>query len=187
MIYFVDFKRTCAIVEHTNIGTRYASEKYFPDFGMRCRPCSEKIKVSGIICEKPAESYIVTCQKDHFECRDQSCILLFYKCDHVADCSDNSDEDTCIYNVSRPTTSENQFVNVPCLPRSDCDMDITRQIYVHAICDSLYLNDTFVHEEDVCMVYSQKVRISITNRLFSVSSVQTGVYTSSDLIDLVFL
>ena len=184
MTYFADYKRTCAIVEHTGIGASYASDNYYPDFGMKCRSCSEKIKVSGIICEKPAESLIITCENDHFECGDQSCILLFYKCDHVADCFDNSDEDMCIYNVS--TTSEDQFVNVPCLPRSDCDMDITRQIYVHAICDGLYFNDTILHEKDVCMAYSHKVDIPITKRLFNVSSIhqQSVHYTSLDLTNL---
>ena len=182
MIYFVDFKRTCAIVEHTNIGFQYSSQTHFTEFGMKCRPCVEKIKVSGIICEKPAESDIVSCQKDHFECRDQSCILLVYKCDNVADCLDHSDEDMCIYNVS--TTPEDQFVNIPCLTRSDCDMDITRQMQVHAICDGLYLNDTLVHEEDVCITYSQKVQISITNRIFNVSSLLSVGYTSADLIIL---
>ena len=43
-------------------------------------------------------------------------------------------------------------------------MDITRQIYVHAICDGLYLNDPFVHEEEVCMAYSHKVHIPIYNQ-----------------------
>ena len=183
IIYFADFKRTCAIVEHTAIGSNYASDNvYFNEFGMKCRLCSEKIKVSGIICEKPAESYIPTCQNDHFECGDQSCILLFYNCDHVADCLDNSDEDMCIYNVS--TTSEDQFVNIPCLPRSDCDMDIRRRVYVHAICDGLYLNDTIVPEEDVCMAYSQKVHIPITKKIFSASTLGAGEYTSLDLINI---
>ena len=182
MIYFVDFKRTCAIVEHTQMGLQYSSDTYVADFGMKCRHCSEKIKVSGIICEKPAENDLVTCQNDHFECGDRSCILLVYKCDHVADCFDHSDEDMCIYNVS--TTSEDQFVNVPCLPRGDCDVDIRRKVYVHAICDGLYLNDTIVPEEDVCMPYSHKVHIPMTNRIFNASSLHQGGYTSLDLINL---
>ena len=184
MLYFADFKRTCAIVEHTKIGSQYSSQTHFTEFGTKCRPCSEKIKVSGIICEKPAEIDIATCQKDHFECRDRSCILLVYKCDHVADCFDHSDENMCIYNVS--TTSEHQFVNVPCLPRSDSDKDIMRQVHVHAFCDGLYLNDTFVHEQEVCMAYSHKVHIPITNRISNASSLQSHGHTSVDLINLFF-
>ena len=183
MVFFVGFNRTCAIVEYTSIGSKYASQSYFPEFGVKCRPCHENIKVSGIICEKPAESHIVICQKDHFECRDKSCILLIYKCDHIVDCFDHSDEDMCSYNVS--TKSKDQFVNVPCLSSSDCGIDIRRQVHVHAICDGLYLNDTFLHEEDVCMTYSYK-NVPITDKIYKTTSLRTRTYTSLDLFNVLW-
>ena len=182
MVFFASFNRTCVIVEYTTIGHHYASSSYFPKFGVKCRPCYEKIKVSGIICEKPAERHIVICQKDHFECRDKSCILLIYKCDYVVDCFDQSDEDKCSYNVS--TKSIDQFVNVPCLPSDDCDIAIRRQIYVHAICDGLYLNDTFLHEKDVCITYDHKMHAPITNRIYKTKLVRSKSHTTLDLFNI---
>ena len=150
MSFFVDFSSTCSIVDFSMVSYKYAEKT--DAWGVKCRTCSEKIKVPGVICEKPAERYITRCQKNHFKCRDQSCILYIYKCDHIVDCFDNSDEDTCNYSKLM-----SHFINVPCLPSTDCDT--VNQVNVHDICDGVYNNYTFPHEKDVCVTFNQKISV----------------------------
>ena len=64
--------------------------------------CSEKMKVSHLICERPVEHHAPECNKDHFECDDGTCILDIYACDGVFDCHSRYDEMQC---------SASQYIN----------------------------------------------------------------------------
>ena len=148
MSFFADFNDSCSIMESSDVSSGFA--EYGDDtWGVKCRHCTERIKVSGIICEKPGEQHFI-CGMDYFVCRDETCILNIYKCDHIVDCFDYSDETTCTNNTY--ITLMNQFVNLPCIPSSDCDIDIRSLVPVQDICDGLYLNGSIPHEKDVCVM-----------------------------------
>ena len=157
MSFFVDFNNFCSIVEFLNINDIYLDIAYPTDeWGVKCRNCSEKVKVPSVICEKPADVYITRCQNNHFICRDKTCILYIYKCDYIDDCFDNSDEDNCIY-----ITFIDQFINVPCLSTSECDVSKGNLVRVHGICDGVYQNYTFPHENNLCIKFNRKICVQI--------------------------
>ena len=159
--YFARYNNTCSLVEYSHLSWSY--NDYLPDaWGVKCRPCYKRIKVSGVICVKPSDIQVIICQQFHFQCRDKTCILQIYKCDHVADCLDHSDEHMCVYNIS--DKFPNQFVTIPCSSSIECDISIERKKHVHEICDGLYSNDTFVHEEDVCVTYNHNIIVPITTK-----------------------
>ena len=159
MSFFARFNNTCSLVEYSKISLSYTSDER-DAWGVKCRPCSKRINVSGIICVKPSEIKVIICQQLHFQCRDKTCILQIYTCDHVADCLDNSDEDMCVYNVSDKLTD--QFVTMPCSSSSECGSSTKSKKRVHEICDGLYSNDTFLREEDVCVTYNHNIIVPIT-------------------------
>lgn len=39
--------------------------------------------------------YFHSCTEDEFECNDETCISLSWKCDRQVDCKDGSDESDC--------------------------------------------------------------------------------------------
>ena len=173
MSFFARYNNTCSLVEYSKISLSYTSDER-DAWGVKCRPCSKRINVSGVICVKPSEIKVIICQQFHFQCRDKTCILPIYKCDHVADCLDNSDENMCVYNVS--DTLIDQFVTMPCSSTSECSSGTESKKHVHEICDGLYSNDTFLREEDVCVTYNHNIIIPITTKhktkysMFSISN-----------------
>ena len=84
------------------------------------------------------------CQSNHFECRDKTCVLFIYKCDHIGDCLDHSDEAGCIYGLT--STLTDQLVHLPCVQSGICNAVKQVSVPVHAICDGLYNNNTFLQE-----------------------------------------
>ena len=153
MSFFAHFNHTCSVVEKTTMSYAYADASYPGDeWGVKCRPCSKRIKVSGTICEKPAELYVVRCQRNHFECGDKTCVLSIYKCDHIVDCLDHSDESGCIYGLT--STLTDQFVHLPCVQSGICSTVSQVSVHVHAICDGLYNNNTFSQEQNVCKTFN---------------------------------
>ena len=146
---FVILNHTCAIVEFSMLSY------YFVDFrhetrgwGVKCRPCTQSIKISGIICEKPSRKRTISCQIKQFQCHDKTCILLIYQCDYIADCFDGSDEVNCAPDIYMTLLEE--LVTLPCLFSSDCDISFIVQIPIHSICDGIYMNGSFP-EEEVCL------------------------------------
>ena len=181
MSFFTEHNHTCSIVEYLEIGDSYRDASYMADqWGVKCRPCAERIKVSGIICEKPTYTDVRTCKKNHFECHDKTCILSIYQCDHTADCFDHSDEYGCLYNNSN--TLINQFVKLPCPPNSDCQNDIGNQVRVHDVCDGIYVNDTFLLEKDVCVIRTRKVIMPIRSR--KLHTMVSNSFTVADLVTI---
>uniref|UniRef100_A0A672JBW6 Low density lipoprotein receptor-related protein 2b n=1 Tax=Salarias fasciatus TaxID=181472 RepID=A0A672JBW6_SALFA len=55
-----------------------------------------------------------TCTTDQFTCQEGQCIPSVYRCDHVNDCVDNSDENNCNY----PTCTEKTCANGACYKHS---------------------------------------------------------------------
>ena len=43
-----------------------------------------------------SNSIIIVCPDDSFICDNANCIPLFWECDGMNDCGDNSDEDHCL-------------------------------------------------------------------------------------------
>ena len=153
MSFFADFNNTCSVVEYTTMSYAFADALYpGGEWGVKCRPCSSRIKVTGTICEKPSELNVVRCKKNHYECGDKSCILHVYKCDHIVDCFDNSDEAGCDYGIT--TILTDLFVTLPCIQRGICDIDSQLSVHVHAICDGLYYNNSFMPGREVCMTFN---------------------------------
>ena len=162
MVFFTDHNNTCSIVEFLDMSNQYRDPSYLSDgLGVKCRPCAEKINVSGIICEKPAYINEIKCAKTHFQCHDQTCILSIYKCDQTHDCFDHSDEADCMNN-NVGSKLIGQFVKLPCLPNSDCDTDTGKQIRVHDVCDGIVFDDTFLREKDICMTTGRKMILPIS-------------------------
>ena len=182
MSYFTESNHTCSIVEYSKIGDIYSDISYMADgWGVKCRPCSERIKVSGIICEKPAYINVRKCETKHFECHDKTCILSIYQCDRNPDCFDHSDESGCVYNTS--STLINQFVKLPCPPNSDCQKDMGKQVRVHDVCDGIYSDDTFLLEKDVCVDNSRRVIMAIA-RSHKVRIMKSNTFTSAELVNI---
>lgn len=50
-----------------------------------------------------------TCRSDQFTCQEGQCIPSQYKCDHVKDCVDNSDENNCGKTFLRPQRTYSRF------------------------------------------------------------------------------
>ena len=173
MSFFADFNHSCSIVESSDVSSGFAA--YGDDtWGVKCRNCDERIQVSGIICEKPGEQHVM-CGMNYFVCRDDTCILNIYKCDQIVDCFDNSDETSCTNNTY--ITLMNQFVNLPCIPSSDCDIDIRSLVPVQDICDGLYMNGSIPHEKDVCMLQKKHKAVvhSPISGKFVIKEVISGV------------
>ena len=170
--FFADFNGTCSILQSSLISRTYANRKYPTDrWGVKCRACSQKIKISKVICEKPAEIYINRCQKHQFECHDKTCILYTYKCDHTTDCPDNSDENTCSYGLS--TKMKDQYVLFPCSPNIDCGTNSGNLIHVHDICDGVYYNNTFPDEKDICIAFNHRIFVKPTKIIHKKTSYST--------------
>ena len=172
MSFFARYNNACSLVEYSDLSWSYAHYRS-QGWGVKCRPCSKRISVSGVICVKPSAIQVFICQQFHFQCRDKTCILQIYKCDHVADCLDYSDEDMCVYNISEKLSD--QLVTMPCSSSIECDISSESKQQVHEICDGLYFNDTFVNEEDVCVTYNQNIILPITTK----HKTKHGVFTFS--------
>ena len=182
MSYFADDNNTCSIVEFLEISYTYQDTSYISDeWGVKYRPCSEKIKVSGLICEKPAVINIIKCKTPQFECRDKTCILYVYKCDHVFDCFDQSDEDGCMNNTR---STDDQFLNMPCPQNSGCDLDIVSKVRVHDICDGIYFHKIFLQEKDICVPYSLTRWWTITKRHRRKTNIASFNYTNTALFSI---
>ena len=65
--------------------------------------CTQKMKVTHLICERPVEHNVPECKEDHLKCEDATCILDIYKCDGVFDCHSRFDEMEC---------STSRYINV---------------------------------------------------------------------------
>ena len=148
LAFFVVLNHTCAIVEFSAISFHFVNFKHQTrGWGVKCRPCTQYINISGIICEKPSRQRIITCQTKHFQCHDKTCILLIYQCDDVADCFDGSDEVNCDPGIYM--TLPEGIATLPCLFRRDCKISCIVQIPIHSICDGVFMNGSFP-EEEVC-------------------------------------
>lgn len=51
--------------------------------------------------------FLFSCTNDEFQCLDDSCISLAFKCDGEQDCEDNSDEMNCDFPL--PNCPEGEF------------------------------------------------------------------------------
>ena len=177
MTFFAENNQTCSIVEFLELVYDYKDDSYVADeWGVKCRPCSEQIKISGLICEKPADININKCQNNLFECVDKTCLLYIYKCDHVFDCFDYSDEIGCMYNIR----DMDEYVTLPCLPDNDCDINVGNKVLLHGVCDGLYFQDVFLPEDEVCIVNNPMTGLSITKRSRE-HSFRSNKFTSRDL------
>ena len=152
-IFFVELNGECNVLQLSPESMEASSEpvtSLLKGWGVKCRYCSEPVNVSAIICEKPSELYKSQCQTNHFTCQDETCILVIYRCDSVYDCFDGSDEGNCNYSE---TGNFNNLINVPCI-LGDFDTHTDMCIMqIHALCDGLYFNGTFILEEIVCYKY----------------------------------
>ena len=123
MSFFADVNQTCHTLDFA-VATFNLDGRHDPTrgWGVKCRSCSEAVRVSAIKCEKPNKINAVKCQSNRFPCHDKTCVLLIYRCDFVQDCFDGSDEINCILNVQN--TSRDQVVVLPCVSNTNCDVNI---------------------------------------------------------------
>uniref|UniRef100_A0A672JCA6 Low density lipoprotein receptor-related protein 2b n=1 Tax=Salarias fasciatus TaxID=181472 RepID=A0A672JCA6_SALFA len=82
---------------------------------LNCRKYREVImeKTPNLICMFLCSAG-QTCTTDQFTCQEGQCIPSVYRCDHVNDCVDNSDENNCNY----PTCTEKTCANGACYKHS---------------------------------------------------------------------
>ena len=155
MSFVADVNQTCHTLDFA-VATFKFDGRIDPTqgWGVKCRSCSEAIKVSAIICQKPNKINAVKCQSNHFSCLDKTCILLIYRCDFVQDCFDGSDERNCILNAHNTSRESDQLVILPCVSNRNCDGNIGVQEYhIHSLCNGIYSNNTFLKEIDCIKIY----------------------------------
>ena len=126
------------------------SEDYLRAWEAKYRSCSKLLLSDVLICEKPSKIIILKhCGQGYFECKDLTCILLSYKCDHVVDCFDKSDEINCTSSLNGSIT--NQTIYIPCQLNKDClTYDSQSTVFIHHICDGMLSPKIFVKEEYSC-------------------------------------
>ena len=175
LVFFAYSNHMCVIMEYSIMSFHYGGKQApAPGWGVKCRPCHQKIKISGVLCEKPREITTIQCQHDHFECQDKTCILFIYVCDSVVDCFDGSDEANCFHNTSYLDPDE--FVMLPCILNDDCDVNVKHHVRVHSLCDGIHDDNTLPDAENICMKFQRKLYKEIlkyyeplkTNKMVSV-------------------
>ena len=150
----------CGIVQHTSafsspIFLHGLPSQYYRTWGAKYRSCDSTRKVDAIVCEKQSEPYLMkACGENHFECKDQTCILSIYRCDSVTDCFDKSDENHCesvTQNVQKSLTK--QVIYIPCQLNDECDhYDDHTTLYIHSVCDGIYSQSRLVKEKYACYI-----------------------------------
>ena len=149
--FYVDINETCSVVQHSFVSLlmmRHDTSVKTRSWGVKCRSCSERLHITGIICEKESKPYIHDCSKNQFKCNDGTCILLVYHCDLEEDCFDGSDEKNCLKNISNMSRQTLKLV--------DLQIEKITEIQVHNICDGIYSNIALIQEEDSCFKYKLK-------------------------------
>ena len=146
----------CGIVQYlinfeVGLYQPHLDDKYLNGFGGKYRDCDTLVDVDALVCEKHSNSLSPkACTNPFFECEDKTCILFIYKCDYVDDCFDKSDERECdIETLLSDDFGFNISINVPCQLNNNCFVD-TSTIYVHNICDGVYLPDVLINEAHFC-------------------------------------
>ena len=183
MVFFAYSNHICAIMEYSTMSFHFGGmQAPAPGWGVKCRPCHQKIKISGVLCEKPRELTTIQCHHDHFECHDKTCILFVYVCDSVEDCFDGSDEANCFHNTSYFDPDE--FVMLPCILNDACDVNVEHHVHVHSLCDGIHDNNTLPHAENICMKFKRKIYREILNYYVNIKTNRMVSIKPSDIARL---
>ena len=177
--FFVAIKNTCSVIESSTITYIYNPEESFDTqrWGAKCRACNQPLNVTGVICEKQSNLHNSKCENIYFECDDGTCILLIYKCDLIDDCFDGSDEERCLSDFR---DLRNHFLVLPTISSGIYQISEMDPIPIHTICDSIYSNETFVKEEDVCFKYKLRMLdVAMANTKSKHSERQFHIMSSS--------
>ena len=109
----------CWLAEHTFWQISYPTDVIIPgewldQWGLKYRPCEQKVKPNILICEQKAIVRSIICTTGHFACLDNTCILFLYVCDGVHDCFDGSDENCTHDNYTTSLNITNTYPKIPC-------------------------------------------------------------------------
>ena len=152
-MFYAATNNSCSVVDTSlasHMMMRHSTSAETKGWGVKCRSCSERLNITGVICEKESKPYIEDCLNNQFKCNDGTCILLLYNCDFQEDCFDGSDEKNCPRNRS---DRSHQTLKLPYLQASAETITI---IHVHTICDGIYSNLSFIDEQSSCFDYKMK-------------------------------
>ena len=154
--FLASLNNMCVSLQFSPISFYFDEGGHFPTkgWGVKCVSCSARVHVSAVICERPAKQYDLQCENNHFQCNDQTCILLIYVCDLTPDCFDGSDEDNCSLDIANVPVD--RYVFLPCISDSVCNLNGQDIIPIHAICDGLYSNNSILQEDVFCPPYEMK-------------------------------
>ena len=166
----------CGISEYRDklsplYGVVDSSNQYLKSWSAKYRSCSQLINVDTVICEKKGKPFAYThCTDKFFKCADGTCILSIYKCDHVNDCKDRSDENNCNSELKVNISLSSQYIHLPCELNKVCyGLDNRSILPIHHICDGIYSKVIFVEEKSICTA-GEKTKINLlaltTNILF---------------------
>ena len=185
VVCFAYVNHSCSVVEKSLVTYILDYEPFRSverrGWGVKCRSCSEPLNVTGIICEKDSKPYIINCLSLHFRCNDGTCIVGIYRCDSVAHCFDDSDEDHCHNYINNMS---NQFVSVPFLLSDISQRTETMRISNHSICDGIYPK-TLSHEHELCFKYTiKKINVSLATNIDLLSENKPFLIKAVDLINL---
>ena len=147
-VFFTSLNNKCSLMERHETAKNYRiqTNDLVLKWLVKCQHCAEPMNVSAVICEKLSRPLLPHCDDHYFTCDDGTCILLIYKCDFISDCFDKSDEDVC----NGASIWSNSSLTLPCHQGVLCDGEAQLIIPLHAICDGIYSNTTFVQEEYTC-------------------------------------
>ena len=111
------------------------------------RPCSEPLNINILVCESNTNSQ--TCSSLHFQCMDDTCVLLIYRCDGTADCFDGSDEHACSYNATPSDLMTHFSHNLDCLFHNVSNENQNTILQIQDVCDGIY-TDELSAEQEIC-------------------------------------